>query len=173
MYVDADERIDDNLISEIKRAVNQDKYSAYYFPRKNFILGKWLAHTGFWPDYVPKLFKREKLVKWRGKVHESPEIEGSFGTLKTPLVHLTAESMGQMFKKSIKWAKIEAELSFQANHSQVTILKVVKAIFLEFITRFFVKKGFLDGTVGLIESIYQTLHKAMVLTYLWERQTHD
>ena len=90
-----------------------------------------------------------------------------------PLSHFTAQSMSKMLNKSIKWAKIEAELSLKDKHPQVTILKVVKGMLFEFINRYFVKKGFLDGTVGLIESIYQAYHKAMVLTYLWELQTHD
>ena len=173
LYVDADERLNETLVKEIKTAIYEDKYAAYYFPRKNIILGKWLRHTGFWPDYVPRLFKGTNLVKWYGKVHESPQITGNFGYFKMPLSHFTAQSMSKMLNKSIKWAKIEAELSLKDKHPQVTILKVVKGMLFEFINRYFVKKGFLDGTVGLIESIYQAYHKAMVLTYLWELQTHD
>ena len=173
LYVDADERLDEDLVKEIKTATRENQYAAYYFPRNNIILGKLLRHTGFWTDYVPRLFKRSKLVKWQGKVHESPQIIGDFGYFKAPISHFTAQSMSEMLKKSIKWAKIEAELSLKNKHPQVTILRIVKAMFLEFISRYFVKKGFLDGTVGLIESIYQAYHKAMVLTYLWELQTHD
>ena len=112
------------------------------------------------------------IPKKEGRVHESPKICGNFGYLKNPLIHLTAQSMSQMFTKSIKWAKIEAKLIFQNNYPKVTILKVIKAISFEFINRFFIKKGFLDGRIGLVESVYQALHKAMILTYLWEMQTH-
>ena len=63
LYVDADERLNETLVKEIKTAIYEDKYAAYYFPRKNIILGKWLRHTGFWPDYVPRLFRGTNLVK--------------------------------------------------------------------------------------------------------------
>lgn len=170
LYVDADERLNEALVKEIKTAMRNNQHEAYYFPRKNIILGKWLRHTGFWPDYVPRLFKRTRLIKWQGRVHESPQITGDFGYLKTPLSHFTAPNMSQMFEKSTKWAKIEAELFSQNSYPKVTILRVIAAMFFEFFSRFFKKKGFLDGKVGLIESFYQALHKAMIFTYLWELQ---
>src|SRR3989344_3470764 len=57
LYVDSDERISTDLRKEILEAVEKNKISAYFIPRKNYILGKWLKHGGFWPDYVPKLFQ--------------------------------------------------------------------------------------------------------------------
>jgi hypothetical protein len=172
LYLDADERISKDVKTEIKKAITESKYSAYYFPRKNIIFGKWLKHTEFWPDYVPRLFKRTKLISWLGRVHESPNLNGEFGYLKTPIVHLTARNPSAMFSKTIKWAKVEAELAFEAKHPKVTCLMVTKAIFLEFLRRFLIKKGFMDGIVGLIESIYQALHRSIVLTYLWELQNN-
>ena len=81
LYVDADERLNKDLISEIRSKISENQYSAYKIPRRNFILGKWAKHGGWWPDYVPRLIKRDKLIKWQGKVHESPKIDGDFGTL--------------------------------------------------------------------------------------------
>ena len=170
LYLDTDERLNPQLISEIKKVIFIDDKVAYYFPRKNFILGRWLKHAGFWPDYVPRLFKKENLITWYGSIHESPQIKGTFGYLKTPIDHLTARSLNSMLEKSIKWAKIEAELFYKAHHPEVTAFKVIKVSLSEFVTRYFLKLGFLDGTVGLIQSIYQALHQAIVLTYLWEFQ---
>lgn len=170
LYVDADERLPDELIKEISKEIERGKYDAFYIPRKNYILGKWVKHGGWWPDYTPRLFVKSKLVKWRGEVHESPHISDKVGYLKTPLDHLSARSMSQMFAKSISWAKIEAEQLLAHGHRPVGILNIIKAMILEFIRRYFAKLGFLDGTVGFIEGIYQALHQAMVLTYLWELQ---
>ena len=78
-----------------------------------------------------------------------------------------------MLNKSIKWAKVEAELAYESNHSKVNQLKIIKAFGIDFFNRYFIKLGFLDGVVGLIESIYQGLHKAMILTYLWELQNNS
>ncbi len=170
LYIDCDERLSKDNIDEIKTVLSNITYSAYYFPRKNIILGKWLKHGGWWPDYVPKLFLKKKLIKWQGKVHESPIVEGKYGYMKEPLTHYTARSIGSMLEKTIKWAKIEAQLSYEANQPNVNIIKIVKAVILEFSKRYFVKLGILDGTIGLIEAIFQSLHKAAILTYLWEFQ---
>jgi len=170
LYVDADERLPQELIREIKIAISKNDFSAFYIPRKNYVLGKWVRYGGWWPDYAPRLFKKSKLEKWEGVVHESPVISGKISYLKTPIEHLSARSMSQMFLKSIKWAKIEADLFLKHGHRQVGIISILKLSAFEFVRRYIFKLGFLDGVVGLIEGIYQSLHQAMVLTYLWEAQ---
>ncbi len=72
-----------------------------------------------------------------------------------------------------RWAKIEAQLSFKANHPKVTTVKVIKAFLSEFTNRYVIKAGFLDGTVGLIEALFQGLHQCAKLTYLWELQNDN
>jgi len=170
LYLDADERIDDQNISEIKSGVQSPQFQAYYFPRKNIVIGKWLKHGGWWPDYVPRLIKKQNLINWFGEVHESPKIEGEFGYFKQPITHLTARSMDQMLDKSIIWAQVEAKLFEDANYPKVGIAKVIYVSLREFFRLYIIKMGVLDGTVGAIESIYQSLHQAMVLVYLWEIQ---
>lgn len=172
LYADVDERFPQDTISELKYITNsKDKIaSAYYFPRKNYILGKWIKHGGWWPDYSPRLFQKECLIKWEGSVHESPKVRGESSYLKNPIIHLSARNMSQMFAKTIKWAEIEAILYNRANYPNVTILKIIKAVIREFSRRYIFKMGFLDGSVGLIEGIYQAIHQAVVLTYLWEMQ---
>lgn len=170
LYLDCDERLSEENIKEIKQTILEKKFSAYYFPRKNIILGKWLKHGGWWPDFVPKLFYKENLTNWTGEVHESPIVNGKYGYMETQLTHLTAKSVNSMLEKTIKWAKIEAGLYYQSNLKDVSALKIIKAIIFEFFFRYFIKLGLLDGVVGLIESIFQSLHQAIILIYLWEKQ---
>lgn len=173
LYLDSDERLTPSLIKQIKKNINEKKFSAFYIPRKNYVLGKHLKHGGWWPDYSPRLFKKKDFIAWEGKIHETPHFKGRAFYFKEPLIHLTARNLNLMLNKSIKWAKIEAELAFESNHSKVNQFKVIKAFSFDFFYRYFIKLGFLDGVVGLIESIYQALHKAMVLTYLWELQNNS
>lgn len=170
LYIDADERLTPELISEISTEIRENRSSAYYIPRKNYILGKWLKHGGWWPDYVPRLFRAKDLIAWEGRVHETPKLAGNFSHLKHPLEHRTARSISAILAKSATWAKVEADLFYKNGYPKVNSWKLAKASVREFISRYFVKMGFLDGTVGLIESIYQALHQAMVFTYLWELQ---
>ena len=171
--MDADERLSKESISQISQAIKTANYAVYFFPRKNIILGKWLKHGGWWPDYVPRLFKKSDLENWFGDIHESPKVNGSIGYLKSPLLHLTAPDMSHMLTKTIKYAKIEAKLQYKANHPKVNIPKVIVAPVREFTRRYFILLGFLDGTVGLIEALFQAYHRAVVLVYLWELQNHS
>lgn len=170
LYIDADERLTPELLEEIKKELTNTTYNAFYFPRKNYVLGKWLKHGGWWPDYVPRLFRKADLVGWQGRVHESPQIKGDLGYFKNPIIHLTARGISQMFKKTIKWARIEAELNFEAKSPKVNILKVISAMTREFTKRYLFKLGILDGSVGLTEAFFQAYHAAIVLVYLWELQ---
>ena len=171
LYLDPDERLSEELIDEIKKTIKSpESASAYYFPRQNHILGKFQKHGGWWPDYVPRLFKKVDLEAWTGNVHESPKVKATMGYLKHPLKHMTARTLNMMLEKSTKWAKIEADLYFEAKSSKVTIIKLVKSTVVKFIKDYFIKLGMLDGKVGLISALYQALHVAMVQTYLWELQ---
>lgn len=188
LYVDPDERLTEELIEEIKSVTKTTEHSAFlgpqsssystrtakcsafYLSRKNYILGKIQNHGGWWPDFVPRLFKKSDFLAWEGNVHESPKVKGTFGYLKNPIYHKTARTLSQMLEKSTKWAKIEAELNFKAKSPKVTIAKTLKFSIAEFIWRYFIKFGALDGKIGLMSAIYQAVHKVIVFTYLWELQ---
>ncbi len=172
LYLDVDERLNEEVVSEINEVIKEDKFSCFYIPRKNYVLGKRIKHGGWWPDFAPRLFKKSDLKEWQGEIHESPVFSGKHTYLKNALDHYTARNVSLMLNKSIKWAKIEAELYHQSKNPKITILKVLKASVIEFVTRYIIKKAFLDGTIGLIESIFQALHKAMIFIYLWEIQNH-
>lgn len=172
LYLDPDERINNQNIAEIKNALENENHDCIYFPRKNIVLGKWIKHGGWWPDYVPRLFKKESLIGWYGEVHESPKYKGSKRCFKYPITHLTARNIEQMFEKTISWASIEAKLFANANYPKANKNRVIKVMVKEFLSRYLFKKGILDGKVGLIEAVYQSLHQAIIFVYLWEIQNN-
>lgn len=173
LYVDADERFEQQTIAEIKAIVEREKGGAFYFPRKNIVLGKWLKHGGWWPDYVPRLFYKKDLIEWKGPVHESPVFKGRKQFAKNPINHFTAKSIKSMLEKTTKWAKIEAQLYYKTNFPMVTKFRVTKAIIREFVIRYFIKRALLDGRIGFIQSIFQALHQAIIMVYLWEMQNDN
>ena len=170
LYVDCDERFSRNLKKEIKEAIEKENIAAFYIPRKNYVLGKWLRYGGFWPDYVPKLFKKVRLEGWQGTIHESPIFRGESSKLINPVEHLTAGNLNKMLKKTIAWARIEAELAYKANHPRVNKFRVIKTFVGEFIYRYILKFGLLDGVQGLAQAIFQGYHRSIMLVYLWELQ---
>src|SRR3989344_4276521 len=75
--LDADERIDIELASEIKEQIQNQKYTFYKIPRQNIFAKKWpMMHGGWWPDHVIRLIKRDAFVHWPESIHSTPKING-------------------------------------------------------------------------------------------------
>jgi len=172
LYLDADERITPLLKEEIKSSIvnRQSSITAFAIPRRNFLLGRELKHGGWYPDYQIRLFKKDKLKEWIGKLHEEPQIEGELGKLENPMIHLQPEIIEPALAKSIKWSAIEASLLLEANHPPVVWWRVLRMGATTLFDRLIKKQGFRDKTEGFIESIYQAFHTMIVYMRLWEMQ---
>lgn len=173
-WVDADERVTPLLKEEIKSSIisHQSSISAFTIPRRNFLLGKELKHGGWFPDYQVRLFKKNKLRGWVGRLHERPEVDGRLGKLQNSMIHLQPDTIEPALEKSIKWSDIEARLLFEANHPKVTWWRILRMGATTLFDRLINKQGFRDGTEGWIESIYQAFHTMIVYIKLWELQEH-
>jgi len=169
-YLDADERVTPDLQEEIQFAIEKKEYIAYQIPRRNFYLGKEMHYGGAWPDYVKRLFLKEKLKKWVGELHEDPVFEGEMGRLKNPIVHITHRDLSSMVEKTCQWSKIEAELLYKAGHPPVTWWRILRIMLTEFWLRGVRLQGWRDGTVGWIEIIFQMFSRFVTYGRLWELQ---
>ncbi|MCL4417363.1 MAG: glycosyltransferase family 2 protein, partial [Actinobacteria bacterium] len=72
LCLDADERITPELNEEIRGLLKngESDTEGYYIPRKNIIFNKWIKHTGWYPDYQLRLFRREKGKFTKEHFHE-------------------------------------------------------------------------------------------------------
>lgn len=172
LYIDADERVTPQLQEEIKKVTRrgQEEYAAFKIPRRNFYLGKEMHHGGAWPDYVKRLFKKDRLKRWQGRLHEWPVLEGRMGKLKNPLIHITHRDLSSMIEKTREWSKIEAKLLYKAGHPPVTWWRILRIMLTEFWERGIKKQGWRDGTEGWIEIIFQMFSRFITYARLWERQ---
>ena len=175
LYVDADERVTPELRDEILELVSSIKYpvsphSAFAIPRRNIILGKELKHGGWWPDYVKRLFRKNKFIKWVGELHEEPTFEGDLGHLKNPLIHIKHDNLYEMVEKTNSWSEIEARLMLKANHPPMTVPRFLSAMFREFWLRMVHHAAFLDGPEGIIYALYQVFSRFTSYAKLWELQ---
>ncbi len=172
LYVDSDEEVTAKLREEIKHTIktSESDTAAYAIPRKNILLGKEMRYGGWWPDYVVRLIRKDKFVKWEGKLHEQPKLKGNVEKLKEPFVHRSHRSLEEMVEKTNKWSEIEAELLFKSGHPPVTWWRMMSAAFREFWYRGVRKLGFLDGGVGVIEIVYQMFSRMITYAKLWEMQ---
>lgn len=173
LYVDADERVTPELVQSIKHqisSIKNEEISAYRVKRKNFYLGN---HEWPYIEKIERLFKKDALLGWQGKLHESPIVKGMIGELSGFLLHFTHRDLSSMVEKTIEWSEIEAELRFQAGHPEISWWRFPKVMFGEFYNYFIKQKGFKAGTVGIIESIYQAFSIFVTYARLWEKQKDE
>jgi glycosyltransferase involved in cell wall biosynthesis len=167
LYLDADERVTPGLKREVLNLVNSNTDSnGFFVKRDNFYLGK------KWPsqDKIQRLFRKEKFIKWLGELHETPQIKGGYGILENPLIHITHRNLSQMLKKTIEWSSIEAKLRFDAHHPKVTWWRLLRVMTTEFWNYYVKQRGFRAGTVGIIESLYQSFSIFITYVKLYELQ---
>lgn len=180
LYIDTDERVTDSLRENIKFLASQRsgqisnikyaKFVAYRIKRKNFYFGN---HEWPYIERLERLFKRDKLKEWRGRLHESPVVDGKIGELDGVLLHYTHRDLASMLEKTIEWSKIEAELRYGANHPIMTWWRFFRVIVTAFLDSYIKQGGWRTGTVGLIESIYQSSSIFITYVRLWEMQEKD
>lgn len=171
LYIDADERVS----LELKDAVEYltigsgrgNKLNGYFVKRKNFYLGN---HEWPYIEQLERLFKRKALKGWKGKLHESPIIEGLLGTLDGFLFHYTHRNITEMFAKTIAWSKIEAELRYNDGHPKMAWWRFPRVMLTAFLDSYIRQKGWKAGTVGLVESMYQAFSSFVTYARLWELQ---
>ena len=172
-YVDADETVTPELKEMIMKVIPSGEFAAYAIPRRNIFLGHEMHWGGWRPDYVVRLIRKDKLEGWKGELHEQPKITGTICHLREPLIHESHRNLTDMVEKTNEWSEIEAKLLYKSGHPKMNIFRFFTAGFREAWYRGVVKLGFLDGTVGVIEIIYQTFSRLITYSKLWELQTKN
>lgn len=170
LFVDADERVLQSLKEEIEDLVKNTDKSAFAVSRRNIIFGIEQRNGPFWPDWVIRLFKVSDFETWVGEVHEYGKFKGGLGYTKNSFLHLTHRNVDQIVLKSLDWSKIDAKLRLEAGHPKMTGWRFIRILISEIFNQGIKRKGFLSGTVGVMDSLLQVF--SMVLTYirLWEAQ---
>jgi len=151
--LDADERCTDEVRDEVLNIIQSDDSSdVYYIPRKNFFMGRWMKHSGYYPDYrQPQLFRKGTLKYKLDPVHEGFELQTSTppGYLKNPIWQMPFRNLEEILHKANRYSSLGAtKLEAEGKSSGMTT-----ALFhglWAFIQHFFVKRGFLDGWPGFV-----------------------
>lgn len=170
LFLDSDERVSPKLKTEINN-IHSDSFNLYLLPRKNYLLGKVLMHGGWYPDYQQRLVRRTDFIAWEGELHEHLKVKNEKrAQLSEDIIHFSHRSPETMLQKTIVYAKIEAQLRFQANHPKIKLKHFIAAMGKEFWYRAIKKQGYKDGLVGWLEILYQTCNAFIIYFYLWEMQ---
>ncbi len=130
---------------------------------------KWLKNGGWWPDHQMRLINKNFFREWPTQIHSTPKIEGQMGFLENPIIHYFHGDLEKMVEKTIIFENIESDLLHKANRP-VQTSTFYRKFLGELYRRLFKRAGFLDGQIGIIESIYQAFSKTITYLYLYEKK---
>lgn len=160
LFLDADEVVTPELGREIQRIVarawDPGDSVAYAIPFRNFLGTRWIRHGGLYPDYHVRLFRRE-LGMFRGRIHETLQIEGPRGRLRATIDHFTYRDAHHLLDKVERYAPQEGRARARAGESRwLLLLRVPFRFFQVYVLR----QGFRDGKLGLF-------HATALTRYAW------
>ncbi len=172
LSLDADERITKELAGEIKNVIKSNaNYDGYWIPRKNYIFGKWIEHTGWYPDNQLRLFKKGSGKFESEHVHEHIKINGELGFLKNHIIHENYDNVAQFIQKTFVYVPNEAK-NILDNGYKFSYIDAIKFPLREFLNRFFAKEGYKDGFYGLMLSLLMAFYHFLVFANIWEAEKY-
>jgi len=170
LSLDADEAPNNELLNSIKQALENPKAEAYYFNRLTNYLGKWIRHSGWYPDQKLRLLKKSK-GKWAG-INPHDKIEMLDGVkpqyLKGELLHYSYYSIEQHIDQINKFTTIGAFEAHKKGRKSNMAIASIKS-FWKFVRDYFFKLGILDGYYGFVIcslSAWATFNKYLKLREL-------
>ena len=171
--LDADERVSAPLASEIQSLTTSDPpRKGYRVPRVAYHLGRWVRTTDFYPDYQTRLYDRRS-ARWTGLyVHESVSVDGGAGQLANELQHYSFRDLRDQLDRINHYTTLAARQMHERGQRSgpLSLLVHPPAAFLR---NYLLRRGFLDGTVGLTISLVNAYSVFIKFAKLWELQQNS
>lgn len=168
LNLDADESLTLELAEEISSLKDVPDLNGYFIPRKNVIFGKWIEHTGWYPDYQLRLFRKDTARFAEQHIHEMIALEGKSAQLKGAIYHLNYDNITHFLEKMIKTYTVSEADSLLKNGYKYKSIDIIRMPLAEFVKRYFAESGYKDGMYGLVLSILQAFYHFVVFLRLWE-----
>ncbi len=174
LMIDSDERLTPGLRDEIRAALEDgDPGTAYTLPRLSWVFGRYILHSGWWPDRVLRLYHRDHGAYNDALVHERVEL--TQGTrvrkLTRPLLHHTYRDMHEYLVKSAGYAAAWARQRKAAGRRTSIVSGLTHALSC-FLHMYVLRAGFLDGRAGFLLAILSAHSTFVKYADLWLRD-HD
>jgi glycosyltransferase involved in cell wall biosynthesis len=164
LILDADEEIPESLARRLQKLTILQT-EAWELPRKNLVFGHWLQYSGWWPDYIPRFFKRGS-VDWPEFIHSVPKITGEVLQLpaeeRFAIIHHNYPTVESFVDRLNKYTTITAM------ENKKTDGTAFSSFWHEFESRFFLHEGYKDGEAGLHASLMQSFYEAVKYIKQWE-----
>ena len=146
----------------------EPQINGYWIPRKNFFLGRWIRHGGFWPDYKLRLFRSGTGHIAERAVHEVITVDGPTWRLQHALLHHAYPTLSSYTGHMNRYSSLGAEMAVAEGRRGFSFLDVVIRPVATFLYKYFFRLGFLDGREGLLLNLYHSVYVSWKYAKVWE-----
>lgn len=176
LALDADEEVSLELADEIVRLLGGvAAYEAYFLPRRNFFLGRWIRHGGYFPDRKLRLFRRGNAKFEERVVHETIRFGGSTGRLQGYLLHHAYPTLDSYIEHMNRYSSLGATQAVARGKTSRNPLAFFWNVFLvpaaTFKYNYFLRLGFLDGREGFLLHLYHSAYVSWKYAKAWAART--
>jgi glycosyltransferase involved in cell wall biosynthesis len=156
LSIDADERVDEPLAAQIKAAVAADdaRCAGYELSRLSRFCGQWMRHGDWYPDRVLRLFRRDRGRFSDDLVHERLIVDGPLARLSGHLLHDSMPTLDDALDKLNRYSAGRARDRVRAGKRGGLGAAMGHGLWA-FLRCYLLKRGFLDGRLGLVLALYQ------------------
>jgi glycosyltransferase involved in cell wall biosynthesis len=172
LSLDADEEVSAELAAEIQALLSgAPECDGYFLPRRNFFLGRWMRHGGYWPDPKLRLFRRGAAAFEERAVHETAHCAGLTGRLRGSLLHHAYPTLDVYLEHMNRYSSLGAEQALAKGTTSRSWAAFVWNVCLTplatFKYNYFLRLGFLDGREGLLLHLYHSAYVSWKYAKAW------
>ena len=169
LSLDADEEVEPALASEIHEALaRQPNVQAFWIPRKNFFLGRWIRHGGFYPDRKLRLIRRGAGQWIEHGAHPTVRVNGPTANLKHAMLHYAYPTLRGYIAHMNSYSTMQAEHLNKSRQRGFDLLNIVLNPIATFLYNYIFRLGFLDGREGLLLHLYHSAYVSWKYAKAWE-----
>jgi glycosyltransferase involved in cell wall biosynthesis len=172
LSLDADEEVSEALTLEITQLLEgMPEIDAYFLPRRNFFLGRWIKRGGYYPDPKLRLFRKGAAWFEERAVHETMQYSGATRTLHGELIHHAYPTLESYIEHMNRYSTLGAERAIaKGKTSRVSpafLFNVVVNPATTFFYNYLLRLGFLDGREGLLLHLYHSAYVSWKYAKAW------
>jgi glycosyltransferase involved in cell wall biosynthesis len=150
--IDADERVTPALAAELQQAMVEGNADGYEMPRLSTFCGRQMRHSGWYPDYILRLWRRGS-ARWTDDiVHPRPICDGRVARLKQPLIHHPVLRLEDALSRMDRYSTANAEIAVKSGRRFSFSAGITHGLFA-FFKAYILRAGFLDGREGFLLAV--------------------
>lgn len=154
LSIDADEVVTPELADSIRVAISCTDQDAWEVSRLSSFCGQWIRHSGWQPDWIIRLFRRDAARFSENLVHESLQVPSRrIGKLQGLLLHYSYADFEEVLSKANHYSTLAAKMRLERGERS-SLSKAIGKGFWAFFRGYVLRAGFLDGRMGFILAIY-------------------